>query len=83
MEYRAGVFYQTDPRNLEGEQAYRFGITAGAGLPFVFLRSFSYLNIGLEIGRAGTMSTFKENYLRGRIGIVLNDNQWFVKRRYN
>lgn len=83
VEYRAGAFYQSDPRNLEGEQAYRYAVTVGAGLPFVFLRSFSYVNIGLEIGRAGTESALKENYLRGRIGIVLNDNQWFLKRRYN
>ncbi|HLF65016.1 MAG TPA: hypothetical protein VI603_14725 [Saprospiraceae bacterium] len=83
VEYRAGVFYQADPRNLEGQQAYRYGVTLGAGLPFVFLRSFSYVNIGLEYGRTGTESALKENYLRGRIGIVLNDNQWFLKRRYN
>jgi hypothetical protein len=83
VEYRAGGFYQTDPRVLEGQQAYRYGFTVGAGLPFVFLRSFSYLNIGLEIGRAGTESALKENYLRGKIGLVLNDNQWFLKRRYN
>lgn len=83
VEYRAGVFYQTDPRSLEGQQAYRSGFTVGAGLPFIFLRSFSYVNIGLEYGRAGTESALKENYLRGKIGIVLNDNQWFLKRRYN
>jgi len=83
VEYRAGMYYQTDPRELEGEQAYRHGFTVGAGLPFVFLRSFSYVNIGLEYGRGGTESALKENYLRGKIGIVLNDNQWFLKRRYN
>jgi hypothetical protein len=83
VEYRAGGFYQSDPRVLEGEQAYRYGVTFGAGLPFVFLRSFSYLNVGFEIGRAGTKSALKENYLRARIGFVLNDNQWFLKRRYH
>lgn len=83
VEYRAGYFYQTDPRSLEGEQAYRSAVTLGAGLPFIFLRSFSYINIGLEYGRTGTETTLKENYLRGRIGLVLNDNQWFLKRRYH
>lgn len=82
VEYRAGVFYQQDPRVLEGEQARRYGITAGAGLPFVFLRSFAYLNLGLEIGKAGAENALDENYFRARIGVVLNDNQWFLKRRY-
>lgn len=82
IEYRAGFFYQQDPRVLEGEQARRYGVTVGAGMPFVFLRSFSYLNIGLELGKAGTENALEENYFRARIGLVLNDNQWFLKRRY-
>jgi hypothetical protein len=82
VEYRAGIFYQKDPRMLEGEQAFRYGITLGAGMPFVFLRSFSYLNIGLEYGRAGTEEALKESYFRAKLGLVLNDNQWFLKRRY-
>lgn len=82
IEYRAGLYYQKDPRVLEGEQASQYGVTAGMGLPFVFLRTFSYLNIGLEYAHAGTENALRENLLRGRIGIVLNDNQWFLKRRY-
>jgi hypothetical protein len=82
VEYRAGVFYQKDPRVLEDEQAFKYGVTVGAGLPFVFLRSFSYLNLALEYGRAGTDTALKENYFRARLGFVLNDNQWFLKRRY-
>ncbi len=53
VEYRAGIFYQKDPRVLEGEQAFRYGVTLGAGMPFVFLRSFSYVNLGLEYGESG------------------------------
>jgi hypothetical protein len=82
VEYRAGFFYQQDPRVLEDEQAFKYGVTIGAGMPFVFLRSFSYLNLALEYGRAGTDTALKENYFRARLGFVLNDNQWFLKRRY-
>ena len=83
VEYRAGLFYETDPRSLSGEQVKQYGITAGMGMPFVFQRFFSFVNLGLEYGRRGTKDSLKENYLRFRLGFTLNDNQWFLKRRYN
>ena len=83
VEYRAGFFYQTDPRSLADEQVDHFGITAGMGMPFVFQRYFSFVNLGLEYGRRGSEDSLKENYLRVRVGITLNDNQWFLKRQFN
>ena len=83
VEYRLGFHYATDPRVLEGEQGFEYGITVGAGLPFLLPRQFSFVNFGLEYGRRGMKTALKENYFRINLGLSFNDNQWFIKRRYN
>lgn len=82
-EYRAGFTYAKDPRSIDGEQVTQIALTAGIGMPFVFQRYFSFVNIGLEYGSRGISGSFKENYIRVKLGLSLNDNQWFIKRRYN
>lgn len=83
VEYRLGVQYMQDPRVFAGEQMTDFQVQLGIGMPFFFQRQVSWLNLGLDIGQRGTPSGIKDTYLRGRIGITLNDNQWFIKRKYN
>lgn len=83
VEYRIGVHYLKDPRVFGNEQLTDFNVQFGFGMPFFFQRQVSWLNIGLDIGGRGTSSGIKDNYVRGKIGITLNDNQWFIKRKYN
>ena len=82
VEYRAGGFYGTDFRTLDGEQASEYGVSIGMGFPFIQQRLFSYLNVSIEYGWRGVAESLKENYLRLKLGVNLNDTQWFIKRRY-
>lgn len=83
IEYRLGFHYMKDPRVLEGEQGFEYSVTAGVGMPFIFPRQFSFVNIALEYGRRGMKTALTENFFRVHLGFSLNDNQWFIKRRYN
>lgn len=82
IRYRLGGYYDTGTLNLNNKDITEYGITFGIGLP---LRSgFSFLNIGMEIGKKGTVSNnlIQENFIRTYIGFTLND-KWFNKRKYD
>ena len=83
VEYRAGAYYQTDPRSLDGGQVAQYGFLIGAGFPFIQQRYFSFLDLSIEYGWRGVTDNLNENYLRFKLGINLNDTEWFIKRRYN
>jgi len=83
VEYRAGMFYSKDPRVFSGTQASEYGGSIGFGFPFVQQRFFSFLDLSFEYGWRGVSDGVKENYLRFRVGLNLNDTQWFIKRRFN
>jgi tetrahydromethanopterin S-methyltransferase subunit F len=83
VEYRAGVFYQKDPRVFSGTQASEYGASIGFGFPFVQQRFFSFIDLSLEYGWRGVADGLNENYIRFKVGLNLNDTQWFIKRRFN
>ena len=82
ITYRAGAYYKNTGMNLYGEDITDFGITFGIGLPAI--RSISNLNLGIEWGQRGkiTSNLVKEQYINLHIGISLND-RWFIKRKIN
>jgi len=80
--YRLGAFYGKDPRSLDGEQADYFGVTLGLGLPFIYQRQISFINTALEFGKSGA-ANLNETYVKLSVGFTLNDNSWFVKRKFN
>ncbi|MEM9919651.1 MAG: hypothetical protein AAF990_16260 [Bacteroidota bacterium] len=84
MSYRLGAFYGTDPReDPRNEQLKRYGLTAGLGFPlFLPNRKLSYLNVAMEVGQFGTDNSLKELYARMTVGFSLNDNSWFIKRKF-
>ena len=41
------------------------------------------LNLGLEYGNMTFNNTLKENYLKLNLGFTINDNEWFLRRRYD
>ena len=83
IRYRAGAFFGMDPRVIENEQLKNFGLTLGLGLPIVAQRQLSFVNLGFEYGRRAGDVLLKENYVKFYLGITLNNNLWFYKRKFN
>lgn len=81
--YRFGLYLKDDPRRIEGEQVKAQGVTFGMGFPFVFQRKVSHANLGIDLGRSGANTPIQENYVRFTLGFTFNDDEWFVKRKYN
>jgi len=87
IDYRFGAKYFRSYLNLNDEQINGFGITFGVGLPLRSLAirgSRSKINIGVEIGRRGTLNygLIQETYVNAYLGISIYE-RWFLKRRYN
>lgn len=84
VRYRLGVRLEDDPRILQGEQARRRAFTFGMGLPIVLPRQqVSFFNFAVEIGKFGIPDVLDENYIQFTMGFSLNDNTWFLKRKFN
>lgn len=81
--YRFGIYHKDDPRIIGDEQLKSQGVTFGMGLPFVFQRKVSHANLGIDLGRSGMNTPIQENYVRFTLGFTFNDDEWFVKRKYN
>jgi len=83
IRYRAGAFYQTDPRSFNNEQLTKAGVTIGMGFPLVLPRQqTSFINLAIEAGQFGLEEAINENYIKFTLGFTLNDNSWFIKRKY-
>jgi len=84
VRYRAGAYYRTDPRTVNGKQLSDIGMTLGFGFPVILPRQqTSFINLALEGGSLGTTSALRELYIRMTLGFTLNDNSWFFKRKIN
>ena len=84
VSYRAGFFYGTDPRSLNGEQVSHTALTLGMGFPIILPRQqTSYVNVALEAGQFGISDVLEETYVQMTVGFTMNDNTWFFKRKYN
>ena len=82
VNYGVGVYYQTDPRS-EGENQFEEkGIHLGMGLPFVYKRKISRINLDLNFGNRGSKLSISENFVKFGLSITFNDTEWFVKRKY-
>ncbi len=87
VTYRAGLRYEntglviTRP-GYENKSITDTAFNVGFGLPLG--GSFSKINIGLEMGRKGTIynNLVEENYFNVSIGLSLSD-KWFVKRKFD
>lgn len=82
MGYRAGLRYNTGFIAINGEAVEEFGI--GFGIVMPLRKSFSTLNLGLEVGRRGKDegALVEENFLNFQLGITIND-KWFIQRKYD
>ncbi len=82
MRYRFGAYYETAYLELNNKDISQYGITFGLGIPAK--GTFSFMNLGVEIGQRGTIENnlLRETFFRTYIGFTLND-KWFIKRKYD
>jgi hypothetical protein len=81
--YRYGIYYQTDPRVIGNEQVTGYGVSLGLGMPYSFQRKISHLNLGLTAGLRGQNTPISERFVKISLGVTFNDDEWFLKRKYN
>jgi hypothetical protein len=85
--YRYGAFYHRDPRlvsdGTENKPIDSYGVSLGMGMPFVFQRKISYVNLGGIFGVRGQGTPVSERYVKISLGVTFNDDEWFLKRKYN
>jgi hypothetical protein len=83
MFYRYGVFYGNDALSVNDKQIKSYGVSAGIGIPVVYQRKISNVNLGATYGRRGTGTAVEEEYIKISLGVTFNDDEWFLKRKYN
>lgn len=84
VKYRFGIYYLQDPREINNETFNGFGVNIGAGFPLIFQRNYTAnMNPYIQFGRRGTSSLLSESFIRFGFGFTFNDNEWFLKRKYN
>lgn len=83
MSYRFGGYYVKDPRVINGEGVIQYGVRFGLDLPFVYQRKGSNANLGVDLGRKGQGTIIEEKYIKLNFGFTFNDEEWFLKRKYN
>ncbi len=80
IRYQLGYYRRSDPRLENLDQS---AVTLGFGLPLVLPRQqSSFINVAFEFGQFNTPNDIKENYVKMSLGFSLNDNSWFVKRKF-
>lgn len=88
VSYRLGAHLGKSRIMLDNQAVPDFGMTFGLGIPFgkisTFNRSFSNLNLSVEIGRRGLNQNDaqKENYYKVVLAYSLSD-RWFIKRKFD
>lgn len=86
IQYRLGGYYGKSEVLVNGKNLSDAGGTLGLGFPLKTMRLFrGSLNLTGNFGsRTSTdASAIKENYYRVTFGFVLNDYDWFVKRKFD
>jgi hypothetical protein len=83
VEYRAGFYTKSDPRVIEGQQVKENAFTLGASFPLIAQRNIAWFQVGLDFGRRTGGPNLSENFIRGKIGLVFNDNAWFIRSKYH
>ncbi len=84
--YRFGGFFHKLPTEIpanNGVDLEDMGLTFGLGLPFFYQRKISHANLGLTLGLKGRNTVIEERYVRLTFSFTFNDDEWFIKRKYN
>ncbi|WP_293874000.1 hypothetical protein [Flavobacterium sp.] len=80
--YRGGIRYENTGLVIQNKSITDFAANLGLGLPLG--GTFSNINIGLEMGKRGTVysNLVEENYVNLSIGLSLSE-RWFIKRKFD
>ncbi|MFZ1423402.1 MAG: hypothetical protein WAS55_06240 [Saprospiraceae bacterium] len=87
--YRFGAYLGNDYRSIGSNEAKSYGLTFGWGYPILFLRQDAMVHINFDVGNRTLenqitgLKPLSETYFMIHFGISINDNEWFLKRRYN
>src|SRR5690606_17549114 len=68
--YRYGIYYETDPRSLDGKQISGYGLSLGLGMPFIYQRKISYINLGAQFGMRAQELPISERYVKISLGVT-------------
>lgn len=82
ITFRGGFRYENTGLVINNQSIKDGAVSFGLGFPFG--RTFSNINIGVELGQRGTTKSglIQENYTNFSIGLSFND-RWFIKRKYD
>ncbi|UOQ98078.1 hypothetical protein MUN81_00970 [Hymenobacter sp. 5317J-9] len=91
VSYRAGISLGQMPYQVSGKTLYDRSVSWGFGFPLPTASALesTTISLGFTYGVRGNTdvlnaslgtSNVQENYIRGQLGITLN-NRWFIKRR--
>ncbi len=83
VTYRFGLKLGNDPRFVGNEQLRNLTVTFGGSVPFVFQRKVSFVNFAVEMGNVGIAEKLRSKFVQLKLGFTLNDDEWFLKRKYN
>jgi hypothetical protein len=83
VQYRFGTYYRQEPEVINNVRNTSRGVTTGMNMPFVFQRKVSHVNLSFDFGESGKGTVISETYVRFGLGFNFNDDEWFLKRKYN
>lgn len=83
VKYRAGFRVGTQPLTIDGQNTKLIAGIIGIGVPVYVNRQISFLNLGLEMGKKEFGRGYSDQYFNISLAINLNDDYWFMKRKYN
>lgn len=84
--YRFGFYYNQVPNAIPenfDNSIEDVGVSFGMGLPFFYQRKVSHANLGFSLGLRGRGTAVEERYMRISFSFTFNDDEWFIKRKYN
>ncbi|MDQ3047676.1 MAG: hypothetical protein M3R27_09025 [Bacteroidota bacterium] len=87
IHYRVGGRFAQTALELKSTQLTEMAASFGVGFPVgrnYLLQNFSMVNIGVELGKRGTIDSglIQENFFKATIGFTIND-RWFVKPKFD
>jgi hypothetical protein len=87
VHYRIGGRYTQSALELKNSQLTETAVSFGLGFPVAgnyLLKSFSMVNIGVEVGQRGTTNNglVKEEFLKTTLSFTIND-RWFQKTKFD
>lgn len=83
VKYRAGFRTGTLPLLLDDIQTTVTSGIIGFGLPVFVNRQISHVNIGAEFGKKSYGAGFTESFINISLGLNINDDYWFLKRKFD